>query len=261
MSHRTAPRSRDLALTSAAAVASFALSLLASGGLPKAIVLTPLVLFLPGYALSAAMFLPGKTTPEERLVYAVGMSVGAAVLSGLLWQLLLGLDRFAWTLLLTAITLIACGVAQSRRIASPMRKTELPGFPRLGWLTSLAIVAAIALAGVAVNTATEGIEDQRGMSHFSALWIVPAEGENGALEIGIWNHLGTEHDYRLLVDEEGRVLRNRPLRLGPHQRLQMTIATPQLTTSEMPGRGRVVATLYKDGVPYRRVEIEPKAKT
>jgi hypothetical protein len=247
----------DLALASAAAIASLVLALLPAGGLAWEVALVPLVLVLPGYALAAAMFGPGTIARAERLVYTVSLSVGAAALSGLFWQLWLGLDRLAWASLLTAVTLLACAVAQRRRLAPPRREPKrLPQLPRPNWPTALAIVAAVAIAVVAVDTAAEGLEDQRGMSHFSSLWIVPDADQGGSLEVGVWNHLGAAHDYRILVDRGGIVLRDRRLRLGPHQQLQMTLAAPELIGSEIPSKELVVVTLYKDGVPYRRTEFD-----
>lgn len=247
----------DLALASAAAIASLVLAALPVGGPAREIALVPLVLILPGYALTATMFGPGTIPRAERLVYTVSLSVGAAALGGLFWQLWLGLDRLAWVSLLTAVTLLACATAQRRRLAPPRREPKrLPRPPRPGWPTALAIVAAVALAVVAVNTASEGLESQRGMSHFSSLWIVPAADQDGSLEVGVSNHLGAAHDYRILVDREGIVLRDRRLRLGPHQQLQMTLAAPELIGPEVPSKKLVVVTLYKDGVPYRRTEFE-----
>ena len=69
--------SRDLAWVAAAALVSLGLMALPFGGLPKALALMPLVLFLPGYALTATFF-PGRSlSGGERLAYSVALSVGA----------------------------------------------------------------------------------------------------------------------------------------------------------------------------------------
>jgi uncharacterized membrane protein len=254
MSKRATPASVDLAVTAVAALASFALALLPFGGTVKEIALVPLALALPGYAFVAAMFPPGTISRAERLVYTVCLSIGAAVLCGLFWQLLFELDRFTWALLLTLATLIASAVAQRRRIASP-RPVRLRAAPRPGLPTVLAMVIAIAVAVEAISLAADGLENQHGGSRFAALWIVPGP-DDGSVDVGVSNHLGATHEYRLRIDRGGMVLRNLRLRLGPHQHLQTTLSASELVSPALPGKRQVVATLYKDGTIYRRTELQ-----
>ena len=75
--------SRDLAVVCLGAIASLVLMALPFDGLVKALLLVPMVLVLPGYALSAALFPPSTLTRAERLVYTFALSVGAASLGGL----------------------------------------------------------------------------------------------------------------------------------------------------------------------------------
>ncbi|MGZ6299319.1 MAG: DUF1616 domain-containing protein [Candidatus Limnocylindria bacterium] len=243
----------DLALVSVGSLISLVLALLTFGGWAKAIALVPMVLFLPGYALAAAMFPPGSIPRSERCVYIVGLSVGAATLGGLLWQLVLNLDRNTWAVLLTLVTLVGCAVAWRGRAAStsPKREIAMPSLPRVGPLTALAVLAALALAIAAVNIAIDGIERQRGMSHFSSLWMVPRSEEAGSIEVGVWNHMGNPHQFRLSVERKGAPLRTWNLRLGPDQRLQRV-----LSAAELPGRGMLVVTLYRDGKLYRRTKLD-----
>jgi hypothetical protein len=245
--------SRDLAWVGAASLASLVLIVLPIGGLLKAIALVPLVLFLPGYAIAAAMFGPGAITRGERLVYALSLSVAAAALGGLFWQLLFGLSRSAWAFLLVAITLVATAVAQRRRASQSSRKAERPPrhLPRVGLPTGLAMLAALVLTIVAIDTAAEGLHDQRAESHFSSLWIAPQEPGEGSVEIGVWNHQGSVYTYQLSVDREGITLWQWEGRLGSYRRKQVTLAP-----AEIPGSGPLVVSLYKSGVLYRRVELQ-----
>ncbi len=68
MSKASGTRSRDLTRVQAASLVSLVLMVLPFGGLLKELALVPLALILPGYAISAAMFMPGSITRGERLV-------------------------------------------------------------------------------------------------------------------------------------------------------------------------------------------------
>jgi Protein of unknown function (DUF1616) len=249
---RRVARNRDLIAAAAASLASLGLMALPVDGLVKELLLVPLVLFIPGYALSAAMF-PAALGRSERLVYSISLSVAAAALGGLVWQLAFGLERFSWAAILTAVTLTSCAVALRRRVSIPPRR--IPSSPRLtlpGAATVVGIVAAVALAVFAVGTATEGLQDQRAESNFTALWIVPARagGTMGA-KVRVSNHQGAVHQYRLLVTGAGQTLREWDGRLGARQQLQLNLGAALIPTG-----ARLVASLYRDGTLYRRVKLQ-----
>jgi hypothetical protein len=253
MSEASGGRSRDLTRVKAASLASLVLMLLPFGGLPKAIALVPLVLVLPGYAISAAMFMPGSITRGERLAYTLSLSVGAAAIGGLAWQLLFGLSRASWAFVLVAIVLVTARIARSRRAAMSSDPTERRSpLPRLGLPTALAVLAAVILTIVAVDVAIEGLRDQRAESHFSSLWTLPHGPAEESVEIGVQNHQGSVYTYRLSVDRAGTPVWLWEGRLGAHKRKQVILGL-----SEIPGAGPLVVTLYKSGVPYRRTELQP----
>src|SRR5918997_6967724 len=71
----------------------------------------PLVLFLPGYGLTAALE-NRQLSPPERLLFSVGLSLALTVLAGLVlswtpW----GLQRGSWAVLLGGMRLAATLVA------------------------------------------------------------------------------------------------------------------------------------------------------
>lgn len=236
----------------AASLALLILMVLPLGGLARNIALVPLVLVLPGYAISLAMFGPGAISRGERIVYTLSLSVAVAALGGLFWQLLFGLDRMAWAFLIVAIVLVAAWVAQRRNVPRPSRATERrTSRLRVGLPTALAMLAALVLAIVAIDIAADGLRDQRAESHFSSLWIVPQGPNEDSVEIGVWNHQGSVYTYRLSVDRAGIPVWLWEGRLGAHKRKQVVLGL-----DEIPGAGPVVVTLYKDGALYRRTELE-----
>jgi hypothetical protein len=253
MSKASEARSRDLTRVIVASLASLALMVLPFGGLPKAIALVPLALVLPGYAISAAMFMPGSVTRGERLAYTLSLSVGAAAIGGLIWQLLFGLSRASWALMLVAIVLVAATIARRRRTAMSsdpaQRRSRLPP---LGLPTALAILAAVLLTFAAVNVTIEGLRDQRAESHFSSLWALPYGPGGDSVEIGVLNHQGSVYTYRLSVDRAGIPVWLWEGRLGAHKRKQVILGL-----DEIPGAGPVDVILYRSGIPYRRTELQP----
>jgi uncharacterized membrane protein len=255
-------QSRDLLLVAAASLVSLALLAIPIDGLIKALLLIPMVLVLPGYAISRALFPFGRPPGDERLVYTFTLSVGAAALGGLAWQLAFDLNRLTWASLLTAITLIGCAIAQWRRNAhkKARRARRQPDkaesrLPRLDLPTGVALLAAIAIAIFAVSVAVDGLREQRAESRFSSLWIAP-EGTAGGVEIGVWNHQGAVHVYRLTVEASGATIEDWRGRLGAHQNKQLSLAPPAFSAGE-----RLVVSLYRDGALYRRTELEGEAGT
>jgi hypothetical protein len=242
---------RYLAKAVAVSIALLILMVLPIGGL-SSIALVPLVLLLPGYAISVAMFGPGAITRGERLVYTLSLSVAVAALGGLVWQLLFGLDTFAWTFLVVATVLVAAAIARRRPTSrSSQAAKRPPRLPRVGAPTALAMLAALVLAIVAINTATDGLREQRAESHFSSLWIVPQGPGGDSVEIGVWNHQGAVYTYRLIVERAGTALWGWEGRLGSQKRRQVTLSPAQI-----PGSGLLQVSLYKSGVLYRRTELQ-----
>lgn len=248
---RSRAESRDLAVVAGAALLSVGLVALPFGGLPKALALLPLVLLLPGYALTAAFF-PERSLPAaERLLYSVALSAGAASLGGLAWQLAFELERFAWAGLLAAIAVVGCAIAYGRRRGALEPGGWTGRLPMPGAPAAIAGLLAVAIAVVAVVTATDGLQDQRAESHFSALWAVPGPGQGRQVEIGVWNHQGAVHRYRVEVRGGGRRVWSWKGKLGARERLETVIGEARL-----PSSARLDVALFRDGAIYRRVELQ-----
>src|SRR4249919_523027 len=103
----------DLVICSALAAVAMTLALLVPEiGQARALVGLPLVLFVPGYALTAAAFPAGRLGTIERLLFSVGASLALAALAGLLLQwTALGLRPAAWVIALGNLTLVASLIA------------------------------------------------------------------------------------------------------------------------------------------------------
>lgn len=251
MSEARRAGSRDLVLVAGGALASLFLMALPIGGVATALALVPLVLFLPGYALAAAMFPATTLARTERAAYSFALSVSASALGGLVWQLAFGLDRLTWALILAAVTLAGCAVARRRRAAqAPRQRRPRARLPRLDRPTALAAVIAAALAIAAVRTAIDGLQQQRAESNFSSLWVMPREDGSGAIEVGVSNHQSAVHYYRLHVGAARRTLQTWEGRLGSRAQEQL-ILDPAI-----PPEAKIVVSLFRDGRLYRRVELQ-----
>jgi hypothetical protein len=245
----------DLAAVSLFAILGAAvLELTSPPGWLQAVLLLPLAIALPGYAISAALFPPRRLPLGDRLVQAFVFSIATSVIGCLLLQLVLDLDREAWTALMLVTTLLAALIAALRRDRekgrAPVRSS--------GWRRRPPIVAALLFAvaivgtGAAVAIAVQGVEDQRVRQSFASLWAVPVQAGgslDAALEVGVWNSRGPSR-YSLVVLRGGEERARFQLRLGSRQRWSRRLASG---VTEGPGPLRV--TLYSGGQEYRSVEL------
>lgn len=218
----------------------------------RIVVFLPLVLVLPGYALTAAV-LPTRPPLAETLVYTVAFSFCAAAAGGVLTQLVLPLGRAAWGLLLVAITLIAALIADRRererdRRREPLR-LRLPGAA-----ATLMLAAALTISCASVVVATDGAHDDAADTHFSGLWIVPSPGPGGeaGATVGVRNQEGSATSYALVVTNGD----------GRERRFSMDLPDGATRTFSLgpwaeAGPRPTVATLNLDTGPIRSVHLDP----
>ena len=215
--------------------------------------LLPFVLFVPGYAIAAALFPPLTIRRSDRVVYSFVFSISAAALGGLALQVFVGLGLGAWLGLLLAITLGAAAIAFVRRDSPPIQAAprpplRLPARP----LWALGFLAALAIAGVSVSIAVQGVREQQSEQVFASLWAVPAKPQAGrpaALTVGVWNH-GGPATYRLRVSTPGGVIENLQVPIGSDERWQRTLPPPVTAAT-----GSLLVTLFHRSRPYRTVEL------
>lgn len=247
-------RSADLLAVAGLAAISALAALASPPSWLEAVMLLPLALALPGYALAAAFFPPGTIPVAQRFVHSFVLGVSAAGI-GLLLQLFVALDRTAWATLLLGLTLAACAVALSRRWAAAPAKRRAPGRPRLPLLAALIAALGLAGAGASVAIAVDGVREQQSRQVFASLWAAPAHEEAAApVEVGVRNH-GGPSDYKLAVSVAGKVVQTLPARLGGRPEWQTVLAPPVTWSTES-----LLITLMHRGRLYRSLELNVGAR-
>ena len=211
----------------------------------RAVLGLPLVLFLPGYALIAALF-PAKSDLDgiERTALSFGLSIAVVTLIGL------GLKYTHWGIRLVTIlislsvfTLILCGLAHLRRAKLPDNdafevpfweialsfKAEILDKPesKLDKALTVFLIFSILLS---VTTLVYVIVTPKEGEHFTEFYILGPEGkadnyptkymlgENGTVIIGIVNHEYKPVNYTMKVRLENKSL---PL---PESQRQVSLA-------------------------------------
>lgn len=241
----------DLAVVAGLAVIGALAAVLPLHGWLQALLVGPLVLALPGYALAAALFPPRTLSRGERLVHAFVFSIAAAAIGGVVLQLLLDLHHTVFLLLELAVTLGAGAVARRRRRTvrpSGARAQPAPA-PGPGIVVLLGYAAAIVIAIAAVGTASSGVREQQNRQVFTSLWAVPDAGDPSLVRVGVWSHGGPEAlQLRVAAGEE--VLTEIPVELSEGPRWEETLpANVEATAPDL------TLTLLNGSVPYRSVAL------
>lgn len=243
---------KDLRLACMIAVVSALLTLILPWGPLCLLVALPLVFFLPGYAVAAAIFARGRIPLRHLLVLSVGLSLAILALGALPLNYLPGGIRAGWWALLLVGVVFAA--ARSAAIRRPSHRAA----PRTSWRPrlnpvqgalyaggALAIVAAIVLAFLPL-----GAKNALG---YTQMWIQPLEGEKTGVEIGVDSAEQREASYRLWVKfGEGEAPQGRYFKLAPGESRVV-----RLLTEEQPAaHEQISAALFKQSRPdraYRRV--------
>ena len=197
----------DLAIViTIASVALLLILLAADNTVLRAALALPLVLALPGYAITAAAFPGSGLGLVEYLLFSVGLSLLVTVLGGFLlnwtpW----GLQGGSWLGLLWGTTLAASLVAFVRRQRDPPVTADGLVFglsPRQGAMLALAALGAVAALGLA-RTPTPLNRSQG----YTVLWMLPAEdGPGNVVRIGVSSMESSMARYRLELRVSGQTV-------------------------------------------------------
>lgn len=224
------------------------------------IVVSPLVLLLPGYALTSALFPGREFWMHERLIFSLALSLVLVILAGLLLNLTpWGLRADSWAVFLAGITLGACVVALVRRWRQGISNSRgvRAGGIGLNLRQGLLLGLAALIVGGAVAVSIIGAERQPSPG-FTQLWILPANASNSknAVHLGVSNMELTAMEYRLVVSVDGKVVKEWPtIDLNTHGQWEATLVIPQTGQT---GTAKIEADLYRMDAPktlYRQVVL------
>lgn len=215
----------------------------------------PLVFFLPGYAITAALLAPRSLGGVEQLLFSLGVSVAVTALSGLILNLTpWGLQTSTWAITLAVIVLVAGAIAWLRS-GSDAAPVPAERHSKLHFRDGIFVGLAVLVTGTAFGL-TRLPAAPNGVAGYTSLWMVPAsKGSSNDFRLGIQSSEFTETHYRLQVSVNGQVVQELPeLSLQPGQAWETEFSLQ----SNQIGSGPVVADLYKlddPGTIYRHVKI------
>ncbi len=239
-------RNLDLLLVVGLALAGLLAGLL-TGLYPiiRGIFSIPLLIALPGYALTAAL-IPDRQSlgRTERTVLGVGMSIVLVILAGLLLNLLpVGITNVTMSVSLAVFSLVASAIGLVRRRGQRDQDpaTDLDG-PEVGDIPeavagrrrerpngygpeflALAVILTVAAVFVGVLGAVRAPSTQ-----FTQFWLLTGSDPN-VIQVGIRDEEGQQMQYRIEVETQGQVLRSTEIDLGQGEDTLQTIKLPALT--------------------------------
>ncbi|HEY5005821.1 MAG TPA: DUF1616 domain-containing protein [Ktedonobacteraceae bacterium] len=246
----------DLLVTMIIAVLNLVWALLPSHLPVVGIILTlPLVLVLPGYTLTEAMFHKRSLDASHRLIFSLGLSLAIAILSGLILNLLpIGLQTISWAVLLGLLTVIFSLLVAYLRREAPVKERHSLRFrfsASDGILSGLAII----VAGLSILYAANGVLRQPHPG-FTQLWMLPQiqAGRSCAVRLGIHSFEATSTMYRITMMVNGARVNTLPqVTLSPQDEWNDLVPiTPEATDKVY-----VEVQLYRADKPqvvYRKVD-------
>jgi uncharacterized membrane protein len=215
----------------------------------------PLVLWLPGYALTAALFPEGKLSLLLRLLLNLGGSLAVAVLGGFVLNLTpWGLGPVSWPISLGGATILMGAFALARRRGRALIRPPLFRLD-LSLAQALLIGAAMIVMMGAVGLARWGAIAAPS-TPFTQLWATPVQRSDGeAIQIGIHNGEGSTETYGLQVMVGDEVIYSwSALMLAEDQRWQQIVQLPANVAPSAP----VEVQIYRATAPeylYRSVVL------
>jgi uncharacterized membrane protein len=247
-------RNPDLGWTAGLALVSALIVTLGSGlGAVRTPFVVPLLLFLPGYALCAALFVAPRLDAARTLLLSVALSVAAAVVSALVLNVTsAGLSSAPLAVVLVAVTCAGCFAADVRRpFAEP--DAARPILPRLRRRDAVLLLVASALVGAAVGLARTPLPAGK-IRGYTALWLLPGTLNPENVRVGIVNDELHPMRYRLVVEAGGLVVHAGASDLRPGEQIHQSIALKLAPAT----RTKIEALLYRESSPnvvYRRATI------
>lgn len=204
----------------------------------------PLILFLPGYSLIAALF-PKKSDLEsiERIILSFGLSIVVTPIIGLLMNYTFGITVTPLLLALSLFIILMNFIAYIRRWKVPINERFTVKFSnhftsiaevfkcksRLDKFISIALVLSIILAvSMTAYAATTPVHGEK----FTEFYILGANGktsdyptnlsvgERSNILIGIINHENTQTNYHMVVQLNGKTIKEENINLADAEKWQ-----------------------------------------
>lgn len=264
-------RNLDLLIVSGAAILALAITLLPSnlygmvpnpyrmapngtiagylliGWLP--ILALPLILALPGYALTAAWFPRDSLGLAETLAGSIGLSLAADIVGGVVLSFTAdGLTPLAWATFLVIVTLGACAFAARNRTRQPA-----PAFKSSSLRFDIRAVLFFAASILVVVGALAIVRDEtlQPSTAFTLLWAKPATllGQT-AFDIGVHNSESKRMEYELEVKVGDTPFESLTIALAPGETWEKVVVFKTRVN------GDVQVSLYRmedRGTIYRQV--------
>jgi hypothetical protein len=251
------PRYPDLVVAVAIAIAALVIVLLDVLPVIRVIVIIPLALFLPGYAIVSAV-VPSGPPPAvdplpgvEKTVAAIGLSIALTIFVGLALAFVnLGLSPVSWAASLTLLTSLTALIAWRRRLRrGQVARLPAVGRPRRREVATLT-VAMISVIVVLVSARWVAMNQQP--STPVQLWALPVDETPTEIRMGVI--AGTvPADYVLRVTSAGALVDEYPISLQSGQRWEKNL----ILTDEQQGRPTAIRLLDTAGNELRFVVIQP----
>ncbi len=217
----------------------------------------PLVFFLPGYAITAALLPLRSFGNAERLLFSLGLSVAATALSGLILNLTpWGLQTSTWAITLAVIVLLASAISWLRsKPDATITAVKIERYFKLRFRDGLLVGLAVLVMGTAFGLTRLPVAPHDVVG-YTQLWMIPANpGNSNDFRLGLNSAEFTETRYRLRVsigDQEVQVWPELSLKPGETWETEIRLQSDQF------GSGPIVADLYKLDDPetlYRHVKL------
>jgi uncharacterized membrane protein len=240
---------------------ALAVNLFGSAGVPvRTLFGLPLVLAIPGYALTALLWGRRRLGGAETVVLSLGISLALAALSAILldWTPV-GIRGGQQTLLLGLIALaaiVAVLLRDTRRSglasAAPARPARVPAISIRRRQLVLMAMAAVIVASALAYAASAAL--QPAGPGFTQAWIYSKDAQASGLNVGVENDERQPETYRVQLLVDGR-----PTREWSHVRLERGRTwSADLGLADAPRPQRAELKVYRaedPGTIYRDVRV------
>jgi uncharacterized membrane protein len=169
----------------------------------RAVLALPLVLALPGYAMTRAMLRLDELRGTELLIVSVALSIMATVFAALLMQAVgVRLEERQWMAVIAVVTIVAAAVGISRGQAHPVVLPHVSVRLR----EAIAIAGAVVLLIAAAALGFTPLSAPKGTVGDSPVWILPGAGGNSA-DFGVINDETSARRYTVELTVVGQPAR------------------------------------------------------